>query len=115
MRARYSEEHSEPAASRWFFLYTITLSNEGDQRVQLLSRHWLIIDATGRTEEVQGAGVVGKQPTLEPGESFEYTSGCPLATPYGSMSGTYEMARADGTRFDAEIAVFQLLQPNAVH
>jgi len=115
VRARYSEEHSEPAASRWFFLYTITLSNEGDQRVQLLSRHWLIIDATGRTEEVQGAGVVGKQPTLEPGESFEYTSGCPLATPYGSMSGTYEMARADGTRFDAEIAVFQLLQPNAVH
>lgn len=115
VRARYSEEHSEPSASRWFFLYTITISNESDQRVQLMSRQWWIVDATGRTEEVQGPGVVGKQPVLEPGESFEYTSGCPLATPYGSMSGSYQMVRADGTSFDAEIAIFQMLQPNAVH
>ena len=115
VRVQYSEEHSDPAAGRWFFLYTIEIRNEGEQRVQLQSRSWLIIDAMGRTEEVQGSGVVGKQPVLEPGQSFEYTSGCPLPTPYGSMSGTYQMVRADGTSFDAEIAPFQMQQPNALH
>ena len=115
VRARYSEDHSAPSRSRWFFLYTIRISNEGEQAVQLLTRHWTIVDATGEAEEVHGPGVVGETPVLEPGEMFEYTSGCPLSTPFGSMTGTYEMARGDGTRFDAEIAVFELRQPIAIH
>jgi ApaG protein len=115
VRARYSPEHSDPGQSRWFFLYTITISNESDQQVQLTDRNWLILDATGKSEEVHGPGVVGKQPILDPGQSFEYTSGCPLATPFGSMSGTYEMSREDGTSFEAEIRLFQLRQPHAIH
>jgi ApaG protein len=115
VRARYSPEHSDPARSQWFFLYTIRISNEGDAPAQLLSRHWIIIDGTGEIEEVRGEGVVGKQPSLEPGQSFEYTSGCPLGTPFGSMSGTYEMQRGDGMRFDAEIALFELVEPSAIH
>ncbi len=113
--AQYSEEHSDPAASRWFFLYTIRISNEGDGVVQLVNRHWTIVDATGHTEEVHGPGVVGEQPVLEPGEGFEYTSGCPLTTPFGTMTGTYDMQRGDGTSFQAEIAVFELVQPSAIH
>ncbi|MEZ4290279.1 MAG: Co2+/Mg2+ efflux protein ApaG [Myxococcota bacterium] len=115
VQARYSPEHSHPPASRWFFLYTIRISNEGETTVQLLNRHWTIVDATGHTEEVHGPGVVGEQPTLEPGQSFEYTSGCPLATPFGSMAGSYEMQRKDGTRFEAEVALFQLIQPGSIH
>ncbi len=115
VRARYSPEHSDPAHSRWFFLYTIRVSNEGETAAQLLNRHWIIVDATGHVEEVRGEGVVGKQPHLEPGESFEYTSGCPLGTPFGSMSGSYEMQRVDGTRFEAEVALFELVQPVAIH
>jgi ApaG protein len=115
VRARYAAERSAPTLSQWFFFYTITITNESDQNVQLLSRRWLIIDATGKTEEVHGPGVVGEQPTLAPGQSFEYTSGCPLATPFGSMAGTYQMTRGDGTSFDAEIRMFQLSQPHAVH
>lgn len=115
VRARYSHEHSSPQQSQWFFLYTITISNESEQSVKLINRNWLILDATGKSEEVHGPGVVGEQPALEPGQAFEYTSGCPLATPFGSMSGTYEMTREDGTTFEAEVRLFQLRQPNAIH
>jgi ApaG protein len=115
VHARYSAEHSAPAASRWFFLYTIRISNESDGVVQLLNRHWTIVDATGHTEEVHGPGVVGEQPVLRPGEAFEYTSGCPLTTPFGSMAGTYDMQRADGTAFQAEVALFELVQPGDIH
>ncbi len=115
VRARYSPEESDPSQSHWFFLYTITISNESDQPFQLINRNWLILDATGKSEEIHGPGVVGEQPRLEPGQSFEYTSGCPLATPFGSMAGTYEMLREDGTRFEAEIRLFQLRQPHAIH
>lgn len=115
VRARYSPEHSSPHQSEWFFLYTITIANESDQSVTLLNRNWLILDATGKSEEVHGPGVIGEQPALAPGQSFEYTSGCPLSTPFGSMSGSYEMSREDGTRFEAEVRVFHLRQPNAIH
>ena len=115
VRARYSPEHSNPSASRWFFLYTIRISNIGDTTVQLLNRHWTIIDGTGHTEEVHGPGVVGEQPVLEPGQAFEYTSGCPLPTPFGSMAGIFDMQRADGTEFEAEVALFQLMQPGSIH
>ena len=115
VRARYAPERSAPALSQWFFFYTITITNESEQQVQLLSRRWLIIDATGKTEEVHGPGVVGEQPTLAPGQSFEYTSGCPLPTPFGSMEGTYQMVTERGTQFDAEIARFELREPGAIH
>jgi ApaG protein len=115
VRARYSPEHSSPPTSRWFFLYTITISNESAETVQLLNRHWTIVDATGHAEEVHGPGVVGEQPVLQPGQRFEYTSGCPLPTPFGSMAGTYEMIRGNGTRFEAEVALFQLIQPGSIH
>jgi ApaG protein len=115
VEARYSPEHSQPASHRWFFLYTITIANEGAEAVQLLSRHWIIRDATGSVEEVRGLGVVGEQPVLAPGESYEYTSGCPLPTPLGSMEGSYQFVSARGTRFDAEIARFELREPRAIH
>ncbi len=115
VRARYSPEHSSPASSRWFFLYTIRIANEGEETVQLLNRHWTIVDGTGHTEEVHGPGVVGEQPVLTPGQSFEYTSGCPLPTPFGSMAGTFDIQRADGTQFEAEVALFQLVQPGSIH
>ncbi len=113
--ARYSEEHSEPGRSRWFFLYTIKISNQSDQTVQLLSRRWLITDATGSQEEVRGPGVIGEQPILDPGDSFEYTSGCPLSTPFGAMEGSYEMVLEDRSTFDARIARFELREPSAIH
>lgn len=115
VRARYSAEHSDPRRSEWFFLYTIRISNESADTVQLTDRHWYIVDGSGETEEVQGPGVVGEQPVLEPGRAFEYTSGCPLTTPFGSMSGTYRMQRSDGTEFEAEIGLFELVQPVAIH
>jgi len=115
VRARYSAEHSEPTQHQWFFLYTIRISNESEQPCQLISRHWIIRDATGHSEEVRGPGVIGEQPRLQPGESFEYTSGCPLPTPFGSMEGVYEMRGPDGDAFDARIARFELREPNAIH
>jgi ApaG protein len=115
VKCRYSPDHSHPASSRWFFLYTVTISNDSPDTVQLVSRHWVITDATGHVDEVKGPGVVGQQPVLEPGQSFEYTSGCPLASPYGTMRGTYQMVTAKGQRFDAEIATFQLRGPYTVH
>ena len=113
--AEYSPEHSNPMGNQWFFLYTIRISNESGETCRLVSRHWIIRNATGKVEEVRGSGVVGKQPVLGPGESFEYTSGCPLDTPFGSMEGTYLMVTEDGTRFDAEIARFELREPGAIH
>ena len=113
--ARYSPDRSEPLRSQWFFLYKIEITNEGPDTVQLISRHWTITDAENRVEEVRGLGVVGQQPTLEPDESFEYTSGCPLTTPFGTMHGTYQMVTTEGDRFNAEIAPFTLSEPYTIH
>ena len=112
---QYLPEQSEPAADRYFFAYTITVTNQGTEPAQLISRHWIITDAEGKAEEVRGLGVVGQQPLLKPGESFEYTSGCPLATPVGTMKGSYQMVAEDGTRFDAEVAEFILAMPRTLH
>ena len=113
--ARFSPEHSAPHLGQWFFLYTIRITNLSDETVQLVARHWVITDASGSVEEVRGPGVVGEQPVLEPGESFEYTSGCPLKTPFGFMRGRYEMlAPAGARRFEAEVAPFELRQANSV-
>jgi ApaG protein len=113
--SRYSPDDSHPASSRWFFLYTVNIQNESDVTVQLVSRHWIITEAAGQVEEVRGPGVVGQQPVLEPGQSFAYTSGCPLSSPYGSMRGSYQMVTAGGRRFDAQIASFTLRGPFTVH
>ncbi len=116
VEAEYSPERSQPLRCQWFFLYTIEISNEGDETIQLLTRHWIITDANGHVEEVRGPGVVGRQPVLRPGQSFQYTSGCPLKTPFGQMHGTYQMITAGGRCFDAEIAPFTLTEPySTVH
>lgn len=112
--AQYSPEQSQPFQNQWFFLYTVQISNEGIETVQLISRHWIITDADHHVQEVRGLGVVGKQPVLDPGESFQYTSGCPLSTPFGSMRGTYQMLKPDGERFDVEIGPFALTEPYTV-
>jgi ApaG protein len=115
VQSKYAPAKSRPAQNEWFFLYTVTISNEGTLPVQLVTRHWVITDGTGRVEEVRGPGVVGKQPTLKPGESFEYTSGCPLPTSFGVMEGTYQMVSESGDLFDAKIAPFTLSEPYSVH
>lgn len=115
VRSQFVPERSDPEQGQWFFVYRIQISNEGASPAQLVSRHWIITDANGHVEEVQGPGVVGEQPLLGPGESFEYTSGCPLPTPFGTMEGTYQMVGRDGERFDARIAAFTLAEPTAVH
>lgn len=115
VESEYAPERSDPSRNEWFFLYTIRITNEGSETVQLLTRHWVITDGTGHIEEVRGPGVVGKQPILAPGESFEYTSGCPLSTPFGVMEGTYQMTTASGERFDAKVAPFTLSEPYTVH
>src|ERR1700722_4942691 len=106
--SRHSPENYRPQQGEWVFQYTVRITNEGDDTVQLLSRHWIITDAVDHVEEVKGPGVIGEQPVLAPGESFKYSSWCPLKTPSGMMRGTYQMVRADGTRFDIEIAPFAL-------
>ena len=111
---QYDPSRSMPQLNRWFFLYTVRISNEGSETAQLLTRHWIITDATGHVEEVKGPGVVGEQPVLSPGQSFEYTSGCPLPTPFGSMRGTYQMVTTGGEHFDADIAEFTLSEPTAL-
>ena len=113
--AEYAPDRSRPEQGQWFFLYTITISNNSTDTVQLVSRHWMITDGTGKVEEVRGAGVVGEQPVLAPGQSFTYTSGCPLKTPFGTMEGTYQMIAANGAPFDARIAPFTLSEPYTVH
>ena len=110
VEAQYAPEHSQPG-ERWFFLYTVTIANEGPEPVQLVSRHWIITDATGDVQEVRGLGVVGEQPLLEPGDRFQYTSGCPLPTPFGSMQGRYQIVTGSGRRFEADIAPFELREP----
>ena len=113
--SQYAPEHSQPFQNQWFFYYTVRITNEGEDIVQLISRHWVITDATGHTEEVKGAGVVGEQPVLGAGESFQYTSGCPLRTSSGVMKGTYQMVIEGGGHFDVEIAPFALHEPYTVH
>jgi ApaG protein len=113
--SEYAADRSQPAKHQWFFLYTVSITNESADTVQLVTRHWIITDGTGHVEEVRGPGVVGKQPTLRPGESFEYTSGADLKTPFGVMEGTYQMVTESGDRFDARIAPFTLSEPYTVH
>lgn len=115
VRSAYRPDRSEPARGRWLFTYTVRIANEGDSPARLVSRHWIITDANGGREEVVGDGVVGQQPSLAPGEQFEYTSFCVLGTPHGSMRGTYRMARNDGASFEARIAPFALVVPGAVN
>jgi len=115
VESSFVPERSEPLKNRWFFAYRIKIANHGDQVVQLVSRHWIITDANGNVEEVKGPGVVGQQPVLEPGESFEYTSFCPLTSPFGSMRGTYQMTTEHGVSFDAEIGEFELSEPMDVN
>lgn len=107
----YLEDESEPMESRYFWAYSIDIHNQRDVSVQLLSRHWVITDSTGSREEVRGSGVVGQQPVIEPGESFSYTSGCPLKTSSGIMAGTYHMADAGGEAFAVNIPAFSLDLP----
>jgi ApaG protein len=115
VESQYVPQRSQPFQNKWFFSYTVRITNEGDQTVQLLSRHWIITDCTGHTEEVKGAGVVGETPVLGPGETFQYTSACPLETATGVMRGTYQMVTEDGQHFDVEIAPFALREPYTVH
>lgn len=107
----YLPEQSEPARGRWFWAYHIRLENEGERPVQLLTRHWIITDGRGARHSVEGEGVVGEQPLIEPGASFDYVSGCPLATPSGAMQGSYRMVGEDGQTFDVEIPRFPLHAP----
>lgn len=115
VRCAYLPERSSPGDSQYLFAYRIRITNAGEETVQLLSRHWVITDGDGRTEHVRGPGVVGEQPVLEPGGSFEYTSFCPLPTPIGSMHGSYQMVTAGGSAFEAEIAPFSLAVPTALN
>jgi ApaG protein len=111
----YVPSQSSPAARRYVFSYTVRIANEGGEIVQLRTRHWIITNGAGKIEEVRGPGVVGQQPVLKPGEHFEYTSGCVLETPRGSMHGTYQMHVTDGRTFDAEIAPFELAMPHSLN
>lgn len=113
--SRHSPENSRPLQGEWVFQYTVRITNQGSETVQLLSRHWIITDALDHTEEVKGPGVVGEQPVLAPGQSFRYSSWCPLKTPTGMMRGTYQMVRGGGSRFDIEIAPFALTARYTVH
>ena len=114
VQSHYLADQSSPRDDRYVFAYTIRISNEGARTAQLRTRHWIITDARGVVEEVRGDGVVGEQPRLTPGQEFQYTSGCVLATPVGTMHGTYRMWRDDGSYFDAVIAPFSLASPASV-
>jgi len=113
--SRHSSENSRPMQGEWIFEYTVRITNQGAEPVQLISRHWIITDGLDHTEEVKGPGVVGKQPVLAPGESFKYSSWCPLKTPTGMMHGTYQMVSAGGKQFDIAIAPFALKARYTVH
>lgn len=115
VRTRYIEEQSDPDRSQFVFAYTITIRNTGTIPAQLISRHWIIVDANNRVEEVRGLGVVGHQPLLKPGEQFEYTSGTSLVTPQGSMTGSYFCVAEDGERFEVKIPEFILSLPRTLH
>ncbi len=113
--SQYLADQSEPQDGRYVFAYRIAIVNTGNVAAQLISRHWLIRDAEARVQEVRGLGVVGHQPLLQPGERFEYSSGCVLATPVGSMRGSYQMTAEDGTQFEASIGEFTLAMPRTLH
>ena len=115
VQASFVPEQSDPAEQSYFFAYTVRITNTGQHPAQVISRHWIIIDANNNQHEVHGLGVVGQQPLLAPGESFEYTSGCPLSTPVGSMHGTYLCVGDDGRAFDAVIPEFVLAMPRTLH
>ena len=116
VQPRYVPEQSEPSKSHYLFAYHVTIRNEGERTVQLVSRHWVITDGEGKSEEVRGPGVVGYQPILAPGEQFQYTSGCPLSTPVGTMHGSYQMVVSDSDEtFDAYIEPFRLAVPRALN
>jgi ApaG protein len=112
---KHLAEQSDEADNRFVFSYTITLTNNGDSTVQLLSRHWVITDSNNQVQEVRGQGVVGEQPVLKPGQSFGYTSGTVISTPVGTMTGSYQMVAEDGTKFDAPIPQFVLSVPRVLH
>ncbi|MGH8620147.1 MAG: Co2+/Mg2+ efflux protein ApaG [Burkholderiales bacterium] len=114
-RTNYLAEQSDPESGRYVFAYTITIRNTGSVPAQLVSRHWVITDANDQVQEVRGLGVVGEQPFLKPSESFEYTSGTALATPVGTMRGSYQMVAEDGTSFEASIPEFTLSMPRVLH
>ena len=113
--SRYSPEHSQPLNDEWMFQYAVRITNQSEETVQLISRHWVIVDGLDRMREVKGPGVVGEQPVLAPGESYKYSSWCPLKTPTGTMRGTYQMVGSDGGQFDIEIAPFALRARYAVN
>lgn len=115
VRSEYSPSRSAPGNSHWFFIYTITITNEGDSAARLMSRRWVITNARGETSEVKGPGVVGETPRLEPGQSFHYTSACPLETSFGTMNGSYRFRRDDGETFEAEVPTFSLAMPYAIN
>jgi ApaG protein len=112
---QYLPEQSDPGKERYVFAYTITIENVGSVPAQLISRHWIITDASDQVQEVRGLGVVGHQPLLKPGEKFEYTSGCQLDTPVGTMRGTYQMTADDGTQFEAVVPEFTMAIPRVLH
>jgi len=115
VQTQYMPERSTPPKRQWFFAYKIRIENEGPETIQLLARHWVITDATGKVEEVNGEGVVGEQPIIEPGKAFEYSSGCPLTTPFGSMHGEYQMITQLGEEFDVRIPPFVLRVPGTMN
>jgi len=115
VKSEYIPERSSLSSRQFAFAYTVRIENQGDETARLCSRHWIITDANGNVQEVRGDGVVGAQPVLRPGENFEYTSWCVLATPSGSMRGTYQMETDRGTTFDADIAPFRLALPQTLN
>ena len=112
---RFLPEHSDPDQEQYVFAYTITIENQGEQRAQLISRHWIITDDRNSVQEVRGLGVIGEQPVLAPGGKFTYTSGCTLPTAIGTMKGSYQFLGADGEQFDIEIPEFLLAVPSRLH
>ena len=115
VQPRFVPDQSDPAAGSYLFAYHVTIRNEGKQTVRLVSRHWVITNGEGKTEEVRGPGVVGYTPTLKPGEQFQYTSGCPLNSPVGTMHGSFQMVGENGESFDARIDPFRLAMPRALN
>ncbi|MDQ6996428.1 MAG: Co2+/Mg2+ efflux protein ApaG [Mariprofundus sp.] len=115
VRSEFAAEHSDPAHDRYLFIYYISICNNGLQAAQLISRHWLISDATGRVDEVRGEGVVGEQPIIQPGKEHCYNSFCVLESPVGCMQGSYQLLADDGHRFDASVAAFTLAIPGSLN
>ncbi len=115
VKVSFVEAESQPENSLYFFSYKVCITNKGSAPAQLMSRHWIITDGFGEVEEVRGAGVIGQQPKINPGQSFEYESACPLSTPSGSMKGFYQMLGTNGESFETEIPEFYLIAPTALH